>query len=179
MQFPFFYYIKAQKKLFIAGIAMYCRFFCRIFFWSFYKTRYSFWDILKYTGFFLLAVESLHICFNIKRWTALFVEVGAYATQHCAYKVGELLQFWFKDKLNIFFYTFLYVVSLALIYTIFYFIFAKRLKNYDISDLQDKQTIFLSIALLLFTVIFGQYDSVNALSFYLIVAFYDIMCCIG
>lgn len=176
--YMFSHTLERKKKFFLRVLLCIFLFFVLSFFWSFFYTRYSLWDILKYTLFFLLAVESLHFCFKINRWASLFIEIGAYATQHCGYKVGELLQFLFKGNLNVFFYSFLYISSIAIVYLIFYFVFAKRIKKYDIAELEDKQVILLSIALLLFTIIFGQYDYINLLSFYLIVALYDIMCCV-
>lgn len=168
-----------RRKFFILRFAgSFLAFFALSIFWSMFETRYSVWDVLKYTMLFIMAAGIIFFCFETNFWTALFCEIGAFATQHSAFKVGEILKYLLEGKLNNVLYSFIYLATLGIIYAAFYFIFARRLRKFETSYFENKQIIFLSIALLMFTVIFGQNYRNDTLALYLMVAFYDIMCCV-
>ncbi len=146
--------------------------------WSLMETRYTPWDMIKFTSYFVIFSWMLVYCFKINIWAALFIEVGALSTQHIAYKTGEMILFPFEGTINSISYAAIYITALTVVYTTSYLLFARQLKKYNISHFESKQVIYLSMALLMFTVIFGQYYYKDNVTLYLTVAFYSIMCCI-
>lgn len=148
--------------------------------WSFFDTRYTYWDIPKFTLLVVLATFIVQFCFKVKLRTALFCEISAFATQHCAYKIGELSESAFVVGLGVENSMWMYVAILPVVYTLFYFLFARRLKKYDVVQFDNREIILLSVALMLISIVLGQYDyhePGNDYIIYLMLAFYDIICC--
>lgn len=146
--------------------------------WGLFETRYTVWDILKYSSYFMITTAMIKFCFNVSFRAALFCQIGAFATQHAAYKIGEILLFPFEDSITIFTYAAIYLTSIICVYFLFYLVFAKQLQKYDVSHFENKLVIYLSMALLMFTVIFGQYYYKDTPTLYLTLGFYEIMCCV-
>ena len=118
--------------------------------WSFFNTRYTFWDIPKYIMLVTLATLSIVFCFDIKLRIAWFCEIGAFATQHLAFRVGELINSALIINFNMQESKCLYVATLSVMYALCYFFFARHLKENDLIRFYNYEIILLSMALTLF-----------------------------
>jgi len=146
--------------------------------WSFFDTRYTFWDIPKYTMLVAFAAFIVLFCFDVKIMTALFCEVGAFATQHLAFRVGQVLNSALIINFNMSHNNWLYVATLPVIYALSYFLFARHLKENDLLRFNNYEIILLSIALMLISIVLGQYEYTRDYSIYLMLASYDIISCL-
>lgn len=178
--FMFVRTLKRRKHFLWRAIGGFAVFFAVTIAWSFFDTRYTFWDIPKFTLLVVLATFIVLFCFDVRLRTALFCEISAFATQHCAYKIGELTEsavvvgFGAENSMWI------YVAVLPVVYTLFYFMFARRLKKYDVVQFDNREIILLSVALMIISIVLGQYDyhePGSDYTIYLMLAFYDIICC--
>lgn len=174
-----FVYTLERKKNFILRVTFsFISFLLMLFIWNFFETRYTVWDTIKYISIIFFTVIILMFCFKISFRTAIFCEISAYATQHTAYKAGEFLQSIAEIKLNLNYNTFIYLFTVLVVYILFYHLFAKNLKKYDISKFKNNQIILLTIPLTLVSIVLGQYSYRNDYSIYTMLAIYDILCCL-
>lgn len=144
--------------------------------WGFFETTYTPWDIVKFTMLFFMAIGAIKVCFEISFYGALFREIGAYATQHCAYKVGEIVRFAMRDY-SIIAVNAAYIATAFAVWAASYLLFARRLKDNNDSYLQNKTLISVCALLLVFSIVFGLYYIDDSIEFYLQVNLYDVTCC--
>ncbi len=139
-------------------------------------------QILKHSLLFLVSVFGIIFCFQTNFWTALFCGIGAFATQHFAFKIGYLLQTVLKDYMDKYLSGALYIVLSVVIYLLSYLIFARRIKRGEVPYLENKQVILLAIGLFLFTVtfqnIFESLIDASNLALLLATTSYDLICCV-
>jgi hypothetical protein len=139
-------------------------------------------EMAKYTLMFAAFTGVVMLCFNTTFSAALFCETGAYTTQHFAFKIGAVLKKSLFTQENNLYSAMLYIAIDILTYGISYLLFARRIARDEAKHLENKQVIFLSVALILFTTAFqfifeAHVDSADLLASW-IVAFYDMLCCI-
>lgn len=146
--------------------------------WSFFNTRYTFWDIPKYTMLVALATVIVYFCFNVKMRTALFCEIGAFAVQHLAFKVGEVINSALIVNFAMQENHWLYVATLPAMYTLCYFLFARHFEENELTRFNNYEVILLSMALTLISIVLGQYEYTRDYSIYLMLACYDIISCV-
>lgn len=131
----------------------------------------------RYISSFTAVVLGVSFCFKKPLIVALFCGVGAYATQHGAYKIGEMLRFAVRGFVPEVVEIVIYVATLAVVFTVVYFLFARNMRGGDKEYIDNKQVVFLCVALLLFTTTF-QYSTELEMQIYLIYALYDTLCCV-
>jgi hypothetical protein len=174
----FTYTLKRRNKFLLRVLLCSSLFILLLYIWSFFETRYTYWDTIKYTAFLVITMMFLMYCFKIPLRTAIFCEIGAFATQHSAYKVGELFQSVAEIQFGWDFISIIYIITVPLIYLLFYFLYARHLKKYDITKFKNNQIILLTIPLSLVSIVLGQYSYRNDYSIYTMLAIYDILCCL-
>jgi hypothetical protein len=139
-------------------------------------------DTMKHIVFFFITVFGVLLCFETTFLTALFCEIGAYATQHFAYKAGELFQKLFQGGLDRITSAGLVITVDLIVFILAYFIFARRIKRGEANRIENKQIIALSTTVLLFAVVFqfvfNPYAATVESALFIIIAFYDLLCCI-
>jgi hypothetical protein len=174
----FVYTLKRKKKFLLRVLFCFSIFILILFGWGFFETRYTYWDIIKYIMIVFITILFLMFCFKIPLRTAVFCEIGAFATQHSAYKVGELFQSIAEIQFGFDYISVIYLLTVPLIYTLFYFLFARNLERYDVTKFKNNQIILLTIPLTLVSIVLGQYSYRNDYSIYTMLAIYDILCCL-
>ncbi|MDD3113523.1 MAG: ATP-binding protein [Candidatus Izemoplasmatales bacterium] len=176
--FMFVYTLRRRKNFLPRVLLCFSLLVLILYIWSFFETRYTYWDTIKYSTIVFITILFLMFCFKIPFRTAVFCEIGAFATQHSAYKVGEVFQSIAEIKLGFDNTSIIYFLTVPAIYVLFFFLFAKRLESYDITKLKNNQIILLTIPLTLVSIVLGQYSYRNDYSIYLMLAIYDILCCL-
>ena len=174
----FVYTLKRKNNFLLRVVLCFSLLILILFFWSFFETRYTYLDIIKYSSILFITILLLMFCFKIPIRTAIFCEIGAFATQHSAYKVGEFFQSIAEIQLGFNFISVIYIVTVPLVYTLFYFLFARHLEKYDITKFKNNQIILLTIPLTLVSIVLGQYSYRSDYSIYFMLAIYDILCCL-
>jgi len=174
----FTYTLNRRKNFLLRVLLCFSIVILMLYIWSFFETRYTYWDVIKFTFILLATMMFLMYCFKIPLRTAIFCEISAFATQHSAYKVGELFQSVAEIKLGWDFISVIYLITVPTIYVLFYVLFARHLKKYDITKFQNNQIILLTIPLTLVSIVLGQYSYRNDYSIYTMLAIYDILCCL-
>lgn len=138
--------------------------------------------ISKHSLLLFVSVWGIFFCYNTNFWTALFCSIGAFATQHFAFKIGYLLQTVLKDYINKYISDVIYVILSIIIYLLSYIIFAKRIRRGDVPYLENKQVIWLAIGLFMFTIsfqnIFESLIDENNLALLVATTSYDLICCV-
>ncbi len=147
--------------------------------WSLLPDHHQSWNIILYTTLFLLGMFLLRFCFEVSMTRALFCSIGAYATQHFAFRLSMLLQLASKSlEINIRgIDEMIYAAVSAAVYITFYFAFARTIQKNEDDFFQNREVIVLCIALLLFTTTFEAFIEISSVGTYLILAAYDFMCC--
>jgi len=132
--------------------------------------------MIRYTVYYVAVVMAVWFVFDVKFLTALFLGIGAIATQHFSYKLGELLTRLLTPQVIEAWRNVIYVATLLLSYTAIYFICARKIKNPEREYIAVKQTIYIAVALVMYTTIF-QYSTSMQMEYYQIFALYDMLCC--
>lgn len=174
----FVYTLKRRNHFLLRVLLCFSILILILFIWNFFETRYTPWDILKFTSIVIITTMLLMFCFKIPLRTAIFCEISAFATQHSAYKLGEIFQSIGEIKFGLADTSIFYFAALPIVYVLFYFLFAKRLERYDITAFKNNQIILLTISLTLVSIVLGQYSYREDYSVYSMLAIYDILCCL-
>jgi signal transduction histidine kinase len=145
--------------------------------WNFCLSAYDYLVALKSLFVFLLFFVFGLWCFDDGYEQILFRLVGAYASQHLAFRGGSLAQMlipdfgvWQQANLE-------YLLSDALIYALAFFAVGKKLKRDEHDHLDGPLVIILCFALLLFTTAFQAFVTTDDVKAYIIYSLYDFMCC--
>lgn len=137
---------------------------------------------LMFTVMLVVSVAGIVFCFETKLASALFSAVGAIATQHMAFKVGNVLQVVFYDILSPFSSAAVYLMSDIVVFAICYFVFARRIKRKETQNIDNIQIMLLSIVLVLFTVVIQnsivEFQQSIDIAIFVILTLFDIICCI-
>ncbi len=172
-----------RRKLFIVRVLVSVALFLGIsYLFNYLETLYltghgpMFLPMVKYTLFISLAFLTIWFSFDVKFIIALFLGVSAAATQHFSYKLGELSVRLLGVYLTTVWSNVLYIAVLFISYTAIYFLFARKMKNIEQEYLEVKSTIYISIALVLYTTMF-QYSTSMQIELYVVYALYDMLCC--
>ncbi|MBE7087143.1 MAG: sensor histidine kinase [Clostridiales bacterium] len=172
-----------RRKYFILRLlGVVAVFFCYSSFWYFLETTAfptgslpMYLPMIRYTLCFLLLVLGIFICFNKSIITSLFCGIAAFSTQHGAYKLGELVQRSFTGIVSPAWCYAFYIIVEIVAYVLVFLAFSKKIKLAEKEYLENKQVIYLSIALIMYCIVF-QYSTSMDMKYYLIYALYDITC---
>lgn len=133
--------------------------------------------MIRYNIFFVLICVAIYFCFDRSLVASLFVGIAGFSTQHGAYKLGEMVMRSLDGLVVPEICNLLYVVTEFGVYALVYFLFGRKFKYVEKEYLENKQIIYLSIALMMYTTMF-QYSNRLELGSYLVYAFYDVLCSI-
>ena len=133
--------------------------------------------MIRYNIFFVLICVAIYFCFDRSLVASLFVGIAGFSTQHGAYKLGEMVMRSLDGLVVPEICNLLYVVTEFGVYALVYFLFGRKFKYVEKVYLENKQIIYLSIALMMYTTMF-QYSNRLELGSYLVYAFYDVLCLI-
>lgn len=110
-------------------------------------------NIFRYIILLLLVATLLNLCFELNRYGALFCAVSAYATQHFMIKLFRILLMASPMPLGL--EVAAYLAHMAFWYATFYFIFSRRTRNQDFSQLVRREILILCGALVLCNIVFS------------------------
>lgn len=153
-----------------------------VFLWNEVIPKNVYTRTLINSAILVVAVAGIVFCFKSKLSTALFSGIGAIATQHLAFKTGNILQAILLDTVLPAASAAIYLFSVVSVYIFCYFIFARRIKRKDTQNINSLHIMLLSIVLVLFTVIIQnsivEFQQSIDLVILIILALFDIICCI-
>lgn len=134
------------------------------------------------TAILVASIAGIVFCFESKLASALFSGIGAIATQHLAFKIGNTLQSIFIDIQFPIISAAIYLISVVSVYIICYFLFARRIKRKGTQNINSLHITLLSIVLVLYTVIIQnsivEFQQSIDLAILIIISLFDIICCI-
>ena len=147
----------------------------------------SYIEFTKYLVIFAVLTAGILFCFNTSLLIALFCETGASATQHAAFKLGDLARYLIglsalngtaKEAVS----AILYIFFSFTVYVVSYFLFARRFKKDETGYMRNIRLLPICIALItfasLFQRIFAAYSDGIALWLFIIFFAYGILSCV-
>lgn len=141
-----------------------------------------FFNLFKYLVWFLLSLVGNVFMYAISFKVAMFICIGAFITQHMSFKIGEVVLYFMPDTISPHLYNALYILTIAAVYAISYFVFARRFKRLNVNNAKQNQLFTLYFAVLIYVTIlqyyFTDYISRVPTQLYLIYASFDIICCL-
>lgn len=172
-----------RRKLFAIRVSVTLAvFFLASFFWNYLEnslftseTPPIYIPMIRYISCFALLVLAIYFCFDKTFGVSLFCGIAAYSTQHGAYKLGEIVLRALTGVIASEFCYLSYVLTEAVVYLAVFFAFSERIKNAEQEYLENRQVIYLSIALIMYSIMF-QYSNRLEIGYYLVYAFYDVLC---
>jgi len=177
-----------QRKLFLLRFCLsVALFFGLAYLWNTIFPYTMLFQILVWTLYFLIAFSGILFCFKVNFGVALFCSIGAYATQHLAFKTGSVLSILVSGAdpdnffTGVFISSFIYITVVGIVLIISYFAFARRIrKNEAVYIIKNTQVLLLSLALIVFAIItqvvFDQYGEDMDMPMFLTFAVYGILC---
>lgn len=97
---------------------------------------------------YFISIFLIRLCFDVSLLNAVFLSTAAYATQHCAHSAALVLISLILPGSDIM--SFIRISSLIIVYTAFYFIFARRISRYEYDVKFDNiKVILLSVIIIL------------------------------
>ncbi|MBO7526133.1 MAG: hypothetical protein J6T42_05005, partial [Clostridia bacterium] len=172
-----------RRKLFVGRVVLCVACFFGIsFLFNYLESLFPAGDVpnylpmIRYSLCYVIVVLSIWFDFDVKYLIALFLGISSVAAQHFSYKTGELVSRLLSPYLTDGWTIAIYVAVLLSAYTAIFFLFAGKMKNLESEYLELKQTIYIAIALVLYTTMF-QYSTSMQMNYYVIYALYDMLCC--
>lgn len=160
-----FYRFK-RRKHFVVKIIVFGAIFCGISIaWRSINYLPFVPDKLEYyiyylTGYTLAFIYTL-ICFEMPVFDLLFFVVAAFLVQNFSHHAFELLMRLMGVPISMEYGNFMYLFILgmiyAIVYTLFFFVFMKRLKQEDFTRLPKGYTLIVAVVFLLVMIILGVY----------------------
>lgn len=139
-------------------------------------------ESLKYVFLYAMCFGLLMFIFKGSVRNILFCTVGASLSQHCAYRLADLLRFSVSRE-SLLVQNTLYIIGILLVNFIFWLLLARKNgREEKFTTFSSFPSIFLSLAVLLVCVLFQQLYEQYAVSLtdalYVIFACFDIAACI-
>ena len=177
--------LKRRRRFVWRVVGMVVALFALSFFWGFIRSRVNtdnafldYVSIMEYLIYFAVSFAAVYFCFDTDVFIALFFGIAAYSLQHGAYKISEVFRILLTARAGDVISGAVYVVMLVCIYVGAYFLFRKSFSQIEKEYLVGKQVVFLSVPLILYTMIFQYSPNDITTALYLVYAFYDILCCV-
>ncbi len=178
----FVFALKRKKMFVLKAVASVIVLFLLSIVCGFIPTGIAFINIVKYVVLFAALFAMIMLCFEASAWLALFCIIGACATQHGGYKLGEFLQYLTDGHVSQPVYILMYILGVALGCALSYIFFARKLYKTESAFFENKQVILLGVTLVLSVTLFQNVFASNMgeikLEMYLVYAAYDIICCV-
>ena len=166
---------------FIPSLSVYCAFPYAITgfgLFSVYRNPFLYIGWLNLNWALVLAVGMLlmMLCFKIKVSEMLFYGTSAYAMQHCARKLADILNyaFSFRDMARIM----TIIITCAILYVLFYFILVRRLRHSENLGIKDIYTIAVSIITIVVVYVLSVFVNQEGESTNYSGKIYAIICCV-
>lgn len=140
-----------------------------------------FYNLFKYILWYLLSLLGNSFVYDISFRVSAFIGVGAFISQHMSFKVGEIVLFFLPDSVPPAWQNLAYVLTLAVMYTFSYLVFARRFRQVNVRHARQNQLFLLYFAVAAYITVlqfyFTDYVDVIPTQLYLIYASFDIICC--
>lgn len=151
------------------------------FLWTFLPFQNPITETIRYVNYFLALLLAICFVFDVKLSRALFSLVGAAATQHAAFKIGEMVNYLTASMVSDFVHSLFYLTSTIVVYSIVFFAYARRMKDIDSRYIENHTVTMLSVVLIVFVTLFQKVFEMFLSDFtwptYVLVSTYDLMCC--
>jgi len=136
--------------------------------------------IIIHASLFGMAIVCIVFCFKINFLSALFCGIGAFATQHWAFKFGCFFQIVFQEYSVPIISHIIYILCTGTIYITAYFIFGRRLRQGVVNNINNISVMLLSIGLfiIIMQIILSEYKNPIDSTIVFILTVYGILCCI-
>lgn len=89
------------------------------------------WFALSFVGQYLFSILMIWFCFDFKWQQVLFYSASAYAIEHCANALNLIFGLTFKPQVTLLMFRLIHVVELAVMYSLAYFIFVRKIVKLD------------------------------------------------
>lgn len=139
------------------------------------------YNLFKYVVWYAISIVSCMFVYRLNRKVAMFISMGAFISQHMSFKVGEIIQFYLGAQVTPLLSNALYVLTVALMYVLCFFAFARRFKQLNVRNAKQNQLFLLYFAVAIYVTvlqyIFEGYIDHMPEQLYLIYASFDLICC--
>lgn len=140
-----------------------------------------FYNLLKYIVWYLIGLLGTLFIYDVSFRVSAFIGVGAFISQHVSFKVGEIILYFLRNTITSAQSNIIYVFTLAVMYTLSYFVFARRFKRLNVHHAKQNQLLLLYFAVAVYITVlqfyFADYVDTISVELYLIYASFDIICC--
>lgn len=140
-----------------------------------------FYNLFKYIVWYLIGLWGTLFIYDVSFRVSAFIGVGAFISQHVSFKVGEIILYFLRNTITSAQSNIIYVFTLAVMYTLSYFVFARRFKRLNVHHAKQNQLLLLYFAVAVYITVlqfyFADYVDTISVELYLIYASFDIICC--